>query len=340
MSGQYYGFPDPLIPQAILSKRLFEQYPQLAANILRGFQLGFQAPNLHQTLVIEKLTEKSVIQDFLVSYLISTEALMEFEFEHPSIQPSQKLAWLFSEERQHNTCTIFKQTETSLLVDKFFVDCDASSIEEDEISFLALKDQPVYDGPLFDSFLERYAGEGEWANFEKLLNSYFETVFSTFSVNENTLSGNTVDMITRNCIVDNADTLKFFDQEYEVLKPIPKSFIIYRSCYSLMKASQSIFYSSPYTSIHDAYHHFCKAQGIAADLDRDISLENWFIGKVSIAGKRSMRNNVIRRRFSKYNKNEHKQEKQITKYKKKYLCSLTLNLALFISSLWILYHFL
>ena len=64
---------------------------------------------------------------------------------------------------------------------------------------------------------------------EKVLDIFIGKVFEKFSINDfNFLNGKAFDMTTDNCLYEDNGNWKFFDFEYEYIKPMPKSYALYR----------------------------------------------------------------------------------------------------------------
>jgi len=64
---------------------------------------------------------------------------------------------------------------------------------------------------------------------EKVLDIFIGKVFDTFATKDiNFLNGTAFDMTTDNCLYENNGNWKFFDFEYEYIKPMPKSYALFR----------------------------------------------------------------------------------------------------------------
>ena len=303
-----FPFPDYKMPCSVLSARLIDESPGLAASVaghLKG-EWGNHLELFPNEIVLHEVAKAGLLKELANSFLF----LASFDENSPTRKKllareleKNEIGWHYAANRRFPTVTTFSLSSTGIQVEKKLLQ-DATNrhsikmeAENIEVTWQKPKKQGLFAGTPLRLILYQCSYFEEWALYLEFLQSFIEWSFLQWRTDgQNNLLGQSLDAVCINAsMADNKSpnglnaSIKgeiksprqyppqflLFDLEWQASSPIPESWFIFRNVYSL-REDRFFVQSAPFESLSGLYEQMCSSLGVQGDLSNDILREARF----------------------------------------------------------------
>lgn len=144
---------------------------------------------------------KSKIGDVLKLDDYALKLDSKFHKKYAALVEKGEVAWLYSKKRRFETVTIFSLQGSEVLVEKKFIDSAFTERRHKDVIFRSIAKSPILQGVLLKEILQRLIDQGKFQEFEQEFSAFLSDVITKFSTKENLVSGESIEALTRNCIL-------------------------------------------------------------------------------------------------------------------------------------------
>ena len=281
----HHLFPDYKMTRAVLSDEFLLNKPEVCADIQTSFSFedysGKKALLFPEKLAAASLAKSGILHEFSNSYLFiaanSTNSAIKNKLLS-KFNNASKLGILYSYKRKNEITTNFVKQNSKIYVKKEYM--YPKNIKNNSTIKQNLYISPLLEGKNLYTLLTNYAYYQKYDMFMNLLTEYIEYAFLKYRKDDNTLTPESVDAITRNALITSSGSFENFDLEYTTDFDINKSYFIFRNVSDLSEII-SYFESLPFRTFADFYEYLCKKFQLKNNLKKDLQQEINFQNNVS-----------------------------------------------------------
>ncbi len=277
---EFYPWPDYKIPEAVVSKRIVDSDPALAADIAADSVSRDPKPSLQlfpTPLAIRQAINSGMIADISNSLLFVASS----QTDSPTYRQvlgkmlgDKEGAWHYSLQRKHPTVTAFTigSEHAPSVVTKSLLKENLEVIDEGLISWVKPAPAPVLIGPKLSHLLKQAAYFGGATEYEDLLVRYLRETLTQFEISSTQLRPEAYDAVPQNAILNADGLFQHFDLEWKLKQPMAKSWFLFRSVLN-EAPNAKILPSGSYPSLFALYEIVCHKLHVPPEVESALQQE-------------------------------------------------------------------
>ncbi|MAE64687.1 MAG: hypothetical protein CMJ18_10515 [Phycisphaeraceae bacterium] len=293
---EYYPFPDYKLPNCVVTPKMIEHDPRLAAELATGRSYEHHeipTPRYYPpSLAMFQVADAGLLAEFANSFLFAAaRSGRAGALERLCRREEQgEVAWYYNLLRtpETRTRTVFQRTgdgPNDLRIRKYGADEEAFGEREPvpcdgfTVRWRPLPDQPLLSGPKILHTLMRTAYYEKWDRFLEELHDFIGWSLDHWSTDGGALDGLAFDANVLNASIE-PDGYGLFDLEWQLAPSMPRSWFIFRNVMSLCdRFDEELLIDNPrFHCPRDLYdttcRHFESPPDLQADLRRECTFQN------------------------------------------------------------------
>jgi SAM-dependent methyltransferase len=269
---EYYPWPDYKLPQAVISRALVDQFPEIAADIAADSMTRDPNPSLEffpTSLAARQAIYSGLISDISNSFLLVGSPDPESETLKHVLGKSlgeKEVAWHYSFSRSQPISTTFKLDagENRPVVSKQTLREAVSRQVGQYVRWKEVPPAPVLLGPKVSHLLKRAAYYQGREAYEDMLVNFLKETFEQFKLDSGQLKPEAYDAVPQNAVWAEPGQYDYFDLEWVLTAPMSKEWLVLRTVLCEIPSAK-VLPSGAYGSLEDLFRSLCTKLDLDAD---------------------------------------------------------------------------